>query len=379
MAEDALTEAMRRVADGDREALSRLFAEAAPRLNGLARAMLGEGEAAAEAMEAAFRSAWQEGAGFPASGRTARAFLLMRLHREAAARQEPPGKLPELPEPERYLALNPAAESLDEDALIAIRQAWLFGAGYDRLAKEHAMALMGVRAWLRDNLALMRDDERGEAFDDFAEYQILAAEEALGLLSQEESEAYREAEGVMPELADEEADWAAHFTLFAEDLPPVPPDPALRARLLGRLFGEERGPLWRRLGIVPAIAGGAIAALVLIVAVRTGLVPGMGEPPAPVVAEEPAGLTLAADVTEGRLTAALGETGAEAESYWLWLLPEGQPPQPLGALRPGGEVVLQLPGDLWPVGAELGVSAGPSPEDEMLVTGTPVGEAGAGG
>ncbi|MGZ9810650.1 hypothetical protein ACXN5S_09315 [Pseudoroseicyclus sp. H15] len=370
MAAQALAELMGRVEAGDRDAQAQLLAEAGPPLYGLAREMLGSGPEAGEALEEALAAIRADAAMVPATRQEGRAWMVRHLHRAARARQTPPEKIPELPEPAAYLAANPAAESLDEDALSAIRQAWVYGAAYPALARVHGMHIAGVRNWLRDNLILLRDDE-ADGPAELADHPLLAGEQALGLLSPEEAQAYREAAAVMPELAAEEEAWAMHFALFAEDIPAVAPEPELRARLIGGLFPEDRQPLWRRLGIVPAISGGAIAALVLVGAVRLGLVPGdeaeiAAESAAPaVVAAAP---ELSAEVTDGRLTVGLAGPAGEAgsERYWLWLLPPAGEAQPLGAIGPGGEIVLQLPGDLWPAGAELGLSAGPSPDSPIL-------------
>ncbi|WP_373353541.1 hypothetical protein [Pseudoroseicyclus sp. CXY001] len=388
VAEETLAKVVDGVGRGERGAASELFAALVPWLNGLARAMLGEGRPAEQALEAALVAIWAEAPRRAASGIPARPWAALRLHRAAAGQRlgPPMGEPPQLPKPEAYLAANPEARALDPDALIAIRQAWIFGLGYDRLAKLHDLPLAGVRHWMEDNLELMRGEVAGEepGLEDLSEYRVLAAERALGLLTEEEAEAFAEAESVLPELAEEVAAWELHLALLAEDIPPVPPEPELRARLVARLFGEEAQPLWRRLGIVPAIAGGALAALVLILAVRFGLVTDAELPEAttPVAEEEAAapaattGPALDASVAAGRLTAELGPVlapeGDEELRYWLWLLPAAGPAQPLGAIRPGGEVMLQLPGDLWPEGAELGVSGDPAPEAPILTRVAPV-------
>lgn len=216
-------------------------------------------------------------------------------------------------------------------------------------------------------------------FEDLEEYQLVAAESALGLLDEGERDAFVAGAGDMPEWQAEAEHWAEVFARLAADLTPVPPPAELRAALIGRLFPEERKSLSQRLGLIPALIGGLAAALAVLVAAQFGLFGGGGpEPDAQI--ESPGGeVSIAAEISDGELVTALGEGAAPAgQVLQLWLiLPDGNR-QSLGVLPETGALRLTLPGDgTWPEGASLGLTASPDgalpdPAAPLIAMGTPL-------
>jgi anti-sigma-K factor RskA len=199
------------------------------------------------------------------------------------------------------------------------------------------------------------------------ELRALAAEYALGLLEPAEARAFERALEVDPDLRAEYAFWAGELADLAAAIPAVPPPPGLRAKLEARLFPEERQSFWRRLGLVPALAGALGAALIALAVTNLGLLapqPGLAPAFVAEIAGEGRALVVRAtfDPARGTLRVAPQVGGApEGSVLELWLIAQDGVPVSLGLLAAGGETVLVPPADLAAQlpGATLAVSAEP--------------------
>jgi len=181
---------------------------------------------------------------------------------------------------------------------------------------------------------------------------LLAAEYSLGLLDADQVRAFETRLAADPALRDRLAGWERQFAQLADTVEPVPPPAALRRGIEARLFGKPV-PLWRRLGVGPALLAATVAAVVVIAGLRLGW---QAMPPAaPFVAElaatGAAGASvdtpvarIALDPGQGRLTVRLtGLAPPPGRAHELWLIEEGGVPVSLGLLRPGAAVTLPLP------------------------------------
>lgn len=203
-----------------------------------------------------------------------------------------------------------------------------------------------------------------DEFEKEDEY-ALTAEYVLGLLSDDEAQAYEDVLSVSPELRDEYAFWADRMTALTDDIAPVAPPPHVLKQIKGVLFSETAsapdsdgaGKSWmRRLGLLPAMAGGLVAALV----VMWGMTSFMPPPDAP--AERPAYVAQIASEDESLLVQAsfdasagnlhlervAGAAGA-GRALELWLIAGDNPPVSLGVLSEGGT-------DVFPVSPEVALA-----------------------
>lgn len=223
-----------------------------------------------------------------------------------------------------------------------------------------------------------------DTLDEFDEAKALAAEYALGLLSPEEARAFEELLNVDPEFRQIYAAWAEDFASLTDDIPEETPSKEVWSRLEGGLFPESKQSLMQRLGLIPAIVGGLLAALlVLVVTDRVGLFgPSGGQP------EQAGGALVAEMASETRDLVVLArlesgtselvvnrEAGAAAEGrdLELWLIVGENAPVSLGVLGEGAETRIPLAEDQIAVldGAVLALSDEP---DGGSPTGAPTGD-----
>ncbi len=176
----------------------------------------------------------------------------------------------------------------------------------------------------------------------------VAAEYVLGLLEPAELRAFEARLAVDPELRRLVAQWSEEFVTFADGVAPVAPPARVEAALMAGLFPEQRRSWLGRLGWLPLVLGGALAALLALWVAVPGLLTGPAEEPAFVaeVAAEDRSLVVAASFTPG--TGALTverEAGAAPPGrvLELWIIPEGGAPVSLGVLPEAETAEVDLP------------------------------------
>lgn len=232
---------------------------------------------------------------------------------------------------------------------------------------------------------------------DLQEEDALAAEYVLGLLTAEEAAAFEDLLAVDPEMRDRFAFWADNMAALTEDIPEEAPPATILARLTQNLFAaqgattEEAPPtakgrsLLQRLGLLPAVGGGLLAALAALFIVDATLAT---DPPQWTAAEYVA--DLASDdqslVLQARFTSAdnlliIDRTAGQARPdrvLELWLIAGGADPVSLGVLPEDEQVALQLDDTLAAAldGGILAISDEPpggsptgAPTGDVLATG----------
>ena len=166
--------------------------------------------------------------------------------------------------------------------------------------------------------------------------QALAAEYALGLLTPPEARAFEARLVREPVLRAQYVVWAEDLVRMTDGIDPVAPPPLARAALEKRLFGSEKTGILAWLGLVPALIGGLVAAMLVYFVTSFGL---LTTPPGPtltaqIAAEDQSLIVLAAfDADAGTLqlqrTAGAAVPGRVLE---LWLIAGDNPPVSLGVL-----------------------------------------------
>lgn len=179
------------------------------------------------------------------------------------------------------------------------------------------------------------------------EEAALTAEYVLGLLSDDETQAFEDVLAVEPSLREEYAFWADRMVALTDDVPAVSPPPGVLARLKQQLFDDApqsatdkaaaTGRSWlSRLGFLPAVGGGLLAAAVALLVVNIMAVP---EPAAPIytaqIVAEDDSLIVQASYSEATRTLTLTRQQGEARegrSLELWLIAGDAAPVSLGVL-----------------------------------------------
>ena len=156
-------------------------------------------------------------------------------------------------------------------------------------------------------------------------------------------------------LFDEVVAWQEHLAdLMLDEVEEVTPSPQLRKRIEARLFRSDAPPVWKQ--VLPYGLGGAAAALVLWLAVSSGLVtPDEGAIEADLVAEltptpEGGGLVInaAVDTELGAVQVVrLAGDAPENRVFELWLIAGEAAPVSLGVLDDAADrAVIPLPQDV---------------------------------
>jgi anti-sigma-K factor RskA len=199
--------------------------------------------------------------------------------------------------------------------------------------------------------------------------RVLAAEYALGLLTDEERTLFEERLNTDVALRAEVVAWDEHFAaVILDDVEEVPPSPQLAKRLQTILFKPEKQSFWQQ--IWPYGLGGLAAALVLWLSISTGiLVPEDSRLQPDLVAElsptsDGEGLVIRATVDTTlaavEVVRAAG-TPPDGRVFELWLIAGDAAPVSLGLLEDGNSTLIDLPQDLLAVlpGALLAISDEP--------------------
>ena len=222
----------------------------------------------------------------------------------------------------------------------------------------------------------------------------LTAEYILSLLSADEAAAYEDVLNVDPDLRAEYAFQADRMVALTDDIAPVAPPPHVLARIKATLFHDDpnagrmaaRGRSWlRRLGILPAMAGGLVAALAVLWAVTTILPPADAPVPGAIyvaqiaAADESLVVQASFDAAAGNLVVnrAVGEA-RPGRALELWLIAGDNPPVSLGLLPDdrsgtvpvGPELVQALAGGTLAISDEPpGGSTTGAPTGDVLAVG----------
>jgi RNA polymerase sigma-70 factor (ECF subfamily) len=160
---------------GDRAAFRSLYAEASPKLFGVALRILGNRGDAEEAVQEAFVKIWR-GAGRFDAGRGSAVGWLVSIARNQAidslrARKPPARDIAELPGlADRGPTPEASALGADErrrivgclgelppDRAAAVRGAYLEGWSYEELARRFGVPINTMRTWLRRSLLKLRE------------------------------------------------------------------------------------------------------------------------------------------------------------------------------------------------------------------------------
>ncbi len=201
------------------------------------------------------------------------------------------------------------------------------------------------------------------------EDRVLAAEYALGLLTDEERTLFEERLNTDAALRAEVVAWDEHFAaVILDDVEEVPPSPQLAKRLQTILFKPEKHSFWQQ--IWPYGLGGLAAALVLWLSISSGiLVPEDSRLQSDLVAElapTPDGEGLVIRATVDTTLAAVevvraAGTPPDGRVFELWLIAGDAAPVSLGLLEDGSSTLIDLPQDLLAVlpGALLAISDEP--------------------
>lgn len=181
---------------------------------------------------------------------------------------------------------------------------------------------------------------------DREEDEALAAEYVLGLLEPEEVRAFEARLPLDPPFRAQVARWSEDLAALLQALPEAAPPPGAEAAILRRLFPESAQPWWRRLGLLPALAGGLAAALIVLWTTDLGLLrPEAPELAATLAAEDGSLVVAAAWDAESRVLTVERTAGglAEGRSQELWLIAGEAAPVSLGLVPEAGEGAIEVP------------------------------------
>jgi anti-sigma-K factor RskA len=222
-----------------------------------------------------------------------------------------------------------------------------------------------------------------------SERDVLAAEYALGLLTDDDLRQARELFESDPEFRSAVARWSGRLAPMLDEIDEAAPPPGLWQRIESRLPAsrspsnvivlQRRVSRWRA---ASAAMTALAASLALILVARPGqrpLQPPSTVPTAPMVAMlgDSGAAKLVATWTPDKSMLVVAASAAMpvdgAHSHELWVIPEGGKPRSLGTMPPGRHMMMHVPRTLsgmFRKGATLAVSlepAGGSP------TGLPTG------
>lgn len=195
---------------------------------------------------------------------------------------------------------------------------------------------------------------------------MLAAEYAMGLLEGDDRIAVRARVAHDQDFAARVTAWEAQLSQMA-DLEPIPAPAAVGAALMTRLFpAPRRVPLWQRLGLWQALAGGATAAaLVLALLVFQ---PNGGTAPSALYSAEITSadgdfrVVALVDMQSDEVTLSRTAGAApEGRILQVWAHGPDEPAQSVGLWPEGDSVRLRLPAEIAAVQGvlTLGVSEEP--------------------
>jgi len=209
------------------------------------------------------------------------------------------------------------------------------------------------------------------------ESEALAAEHALGVLTERERAAVEARMAADPRFAAEVEAWRARLAPLAGEVAPIAPPESLWRRIERALPANDDGRLMRAVRVWrgAAFGGFALAAASLVAAVVVA-----GRPPVVVApSAAPAGALLNASLKgetgpplfvvaydpdrKALIITSLVPPGTDpAHAHQLWLIPADKKPRSLGIIEPGTSRRLTMVGPLAPMvseGASLAVSVEP--------------------
>ncbi|MCM2560721.1 anti-sigma factor [Lutimaribacter sp. EGI FJ00015] len=208
----------------------------------------------------------------------------------------------------------------------------------------------------------------------------LAAEYALGLLSEAEARDFEERLVHEPALRAIYARWAEHFAAMTDPIAPVEPPARLRARVMRQVAPRHGGAGLRRLlgWLAGAAAGAVLGAAVLLLVGPVGDLPGLRAD----IAAPDGALVIGASYApaSGRLTVTRQSgQAAPGRALELWMIAGDAAPVSLGVLPDADSLRLDVPAALREAlapGAVLAVSDEPpggsptgQPTGAVLATG----------
>jgi anti-sigma-K factor RskA len=190
-------------------------------------------------------------------------------------------------------------------------------------------------------------------------HDLTAAEYVLGVLGAEDRRAAEFRMAAEPKFAAEVAFWEARLGGLAESVSPVVPPAKVWAGIEDRLSASlqpqpKRAGFWNSLAFwrTFAIASAGLAAASMAGLVYLANLPSLGPPLLATLDEQTGkpGFLAAANPADGTVTivpAAL-LTGAQPQSYELWVIPPGGKPHSLGLIDPKRPVKVVVPPELLP-------------------------------
>lgn len=197
----------------------------------------------------------------------------------------------------------------------------------------------------------------------------LAGEYVLGLLAEEERRAFEARLGAEPRLRGLVARWSEDMAALLADVPEAAPAAGTEAAILRRLFPggaaqAARPGLLGRLGLLPLLLGGAVAAALVVVAVNPALV-GRGAAPefeARMAAEDGSLVVMARFDRDTNRLEIEREAGAmpEGRDLELWLI-QGEEVRSLGVIPREASGVIEVGAEMAPgmEGGQLALSVEP--------------------
>jgi anti-sigma-K factor RskA len=192
------------------------------------------------------------------------------------------------------------------------------------------------------------------------EDRMFAAEFALGLLDGAFAQDAAARMRTDPDFAAEVRTWQEDLAGLAEELDPLDPSARARRALMARVFGDRRSP-WR--WALGALAGTALAALVLVVGVQQGAFGPVDPALTAELQAEGRDLRIAALYADGavQLTRVGGEPAPAGRATELWAIAEGRAPVSLGLVPEASVWRAALPAELAaaPAGLVLALSDEP--------------------
>jgi RNA polymerase sigma factor (sigma-70 family) len=173
-ARDELTLLLASVAQGDRDAFSRLYQRTAAKLYGICLRLMGNEAEAQEVLQEAYVTVWRKADRFEPVKASPITWLSVvtrntavdRLRRRNAAPEDlseaaeveddRPSAFTLLAEAQDATRLYHCLETLDNRAQAMIRSAFLEGANYPQLAKREGVPLGTMKSWIRRGLQRLR-------------------------------------------------------------------------------------------------------------------------------------------------------------------------------------------------------------------------------
>lgn len=177
-----MNELILRTASGDRQAFSRLYDEAAPRVYGLVLRVLVDRAQADEVTQEVFLETWRKADGFDPERGTGLSWLLSIAHRRAVDRVRASAAARSRDEGFGARAGTPPFDSTAEDVMArhdasivqtalgtltelqreAVEMAYFGGRTHREIAEDLAIPLGTAKARIRDGLRRLRDELGGE-------------------------------------------------------------------------------------------------------------------------------------------------------------------------------------------------------------------------